>query len=97
VLRVLANLLGLPGFDLESSQDVLKQIAGAEASQVPAASLSNQIEASIRLSGVSDAVPVVASIYQLDSLVRRSTPLQMTTDGRLAAAAEEAAEEQVAA
>ena len=97
VLRVLANLLGLPGFDFESSQDVLKQIAGAGASQVPAAKLSNQIDAAIRLSGVPVAVPVVASIYQLDSLVRRSTPLQMTSDGRLAATVEAGVEEQGAA
>jgi NADH-quinone oxidoreductase subunit G len=97
VLRVLANLLDLPGFDFESSQDVLKQIEGADASQVPAVKLSNQIDAVIRLSGVPDAVPVVASIYQLDSLVRRSTPLQMTSDGRLRAMVEEGAEEQVAA
>jgi NADH-quinone oxidoreductase subunit G len=35
VLRVLANLLDLPGFDFESSQDVLKQVAGADAAQLP--------------------------------------------------------------
>ena len=30
------------------------------------------------------AEPVVASIYQLDGLVRRSVPLQLTADARLA-------------
>jgi len=30
------------------------------------------------------AEPVVASIYQLDGLVRRSTSLQLTADARLA-------------
>jgi NADH-quinone oxidoreductase subunit G len=30
VLRVLANLLGVPGFDFESSQDVLVQARGAQ-------------------------------------------------------------------
>ncbi len=35
VLRVLANLLELPGFDYESSQDVLTAAIGAETKEVP--------------------------------------------------------------
>ena len=85
VLRVLANLLDLPGFDFESSQDVLKQIPGAGGSQVPADMLGNAIECAITLSSSSDAVPVVASIYQLDGLVRRASSLQLTADARHAA------------
>ena len=87
VLRVLANLLGLPGFDFESAQDVLKQIAGAEQAQVSADLLGNAIQAPINLAA-ADAVPVVASIYQLDSLVRRATSLQLTADARQAARVE---------
>ena len=42
VLRVLANLLGLPGFDFESSQDVLADVRGADAAHaVPADRLDN--------------------------------------------------------
>ncbi len=82
VLRVLANLLGLPGFDFESSQDVLKQIPGVDAAMVSAERLNNASDAAIRVDGASGGVPVVASIYQLDSLVRRATSLQLTADAR---------------
>ncbi len=81
VLRVLANLLGLPGFDFESSQDVLKQIAGSDASHVAADRLGNQSRVAITISATG-STPVVASIYQLDGLVRRATSLQLTADAR---------------
>lgn len=82
VLRVLANLMGVKGFDFESSQDVLKQVvpAGAE-SRVPADLLNNQTQAPMDLSPTTRE-PVVARIYQLDGLVRRSSSLQMTADAR---------------
>ncbi len=89
VLRVLANLLGLPGFDFESSQDVLKQIPGVDAAQVPADKLGNErdgaSQASITWSAAAGPAPAVASIYQLDGLVRRAASLQLTADGRQAA------------
>jgi NADH-quinone oxidoreductase subunit G len=88
VLRVLANLLGLPEFDFESSQDVLKQIAGADLAQLPADKLGNSIQAGIDLSAAPAQAPAVASIYQLDGLVRRATSLQLTTDARQAASLE---------
>ena len=87
VLRVLANLMDLPGFDFETSQSVLAQAAGASGvSGVPAELLSNPVQATILEPGAATtaADPVVASIYQLDGLVRRSTSLQLTADGRLA-------------
>ena len=82
VLRVLANLLDLPGFDFETSADVLKQIEGVEQAQVPADLLNNTCDARIVLSTEVVAAPVVASIYQLDGLVRRATSLQLTNDAR---------------
>ena len=85
VLRVLANLLALPGFDFESSQDVLKQVDGAQTEQVPVEMLSNTSQANITLATHAGPAPVVASIYQLDGLVRRATSLQLTADARLAA------------
>ncbi|CAN7350684.1 NADH-quinone oxidoreductase subunit NuoG [Variovorax sp. LjRoot84] len=81
VLRVLANLLGLSGFSFESTADVLADI-GAGAS-VPADKLSNATAA--RLDGertAHAAPPVAASIYQLDSIVRRAPSLQLTADAR---------------
>lgn len=86
VLRVLANLLGLPGFEFESSQQVLSGFIGADALHVPAESLGNAADLPIRLDAAPAAAPVVAGIYQLDGLVRRSTPLQLTADARGAAA-----------
>jgi len=86
VLRVLANLLELPGFDFESSQDVLKKISGADAGQISAHRLDNAAEqGTIVLSGAAGSVPAVASIYQLDGLVRRATSLQLTADAHNAA------------
>ncbi|MBC7598235.1 MAG: molybdopterin-dependent oxidoreductase, partial [Polaromonas sp.] len=87
VLRVLANLLDLPGFDFESAQDVLTHIQDAQGAFVAAARLGNATQAAIELSA-RGAAPVVASIYQLDGLVRRATSLQLTADARQAVAAE---------
>ncbi|WP_309684460.1 NADH-quinone oxidoreductase subunit NuoG [Polaromonas sp.] len=92
VLRVLANLLGLPGFDFESSQDVLKQIPGAEGAQLPASRLGNASDAAVTLTKAASATPAVARIYQLDGLVRRATSLQLTADARQAVALEAKAE-----
>ncbi len=90
VLRVLANLLNLPGFDFESSQDVLKQISGTDSAQVPADRLSNRSDAPLSVpASAGSPVPAVASIYQLDSLVRRATSLQLTADAGAARATEE--------
>lgn len=87
VLRVLANLLGLQGFDFETSQDVLAQATGAPVGQVlavPVAQLDNRTKAVPQVTVGDVPEPVVASIYQLDGLVRRSTSLQLTADARLA-------------
>jgi len=85
VLRVLANLLGLSGFNFESSNDVFKSIPDAVAGHVPSARLGNAIQREIDVSAVAGPAPVVASIYQLDGLVRRATSLQLTADARKAA------------
>ncbi len=83
VLRVLANLLGVPGMAYETAQEVLAEIAqGAEL--VPAEILNNAATAPVAVRREAMAEPVVASIYQLDGLVRRATSLQLTADARLA-------------
>ncbi len=93
VLRVLGNLLGLAGFDQESSQDVLKQVRGGmadDAAFVPAERLSNATSASVNTAS-APGVPATASIYALDGLVRRATSLQLTADARRAAGSLEVA------
>jgi NADH-quinone oxidoreductase subunit G len=82
VLRVLANMLGLPQLAFETSQDVLKQIS------VTPLNLSNACGSEVRMAGAVDT-PCVASIYQLDSLVRRAPSLQLTADARNAQAVAE--------
>ncbi len=82
VLRVLANLLDMPGFDFESSQDVLAKIPGVTDGKVVAEKLGNDTDVAIDLGATSAAEPSVAAIYQLDSLVRRATSLQLTADAR---------------
>lgn len=92
VLRVLGNLLDLPGFDADSSQAVLAAaLPGvSNGAVVDAARLSNASSAAIDTSP-AEVAPCVASIYQLDGLVRRSTALQLTADARTAQALEGAA------
>jgi NADH-quinone oxidoreductase subunit G len=82
VLRVLGNLLDVPGFNFETSQDVL-----AKATAQPL-QLSNAIRADVRLGGTASEPgndPVVAAIYQLDGIVRRAASLQQTADAQEAA------------
>jgi NADH-quinone oxidoreductase subunit G len=84
VLRVLGNLLGLPGFAQETVDEVRAEAIGGDAAAI-AARLDNTASASIatpaprmsdqRLERLAD-VP----IYAVDSIVRRSPPLQATAD-----------------
>jgi NADH-quinone oxidoreductase subunit G len=84
VLRVLGNLLGVQGMDYEASQDVLAKAVGKNVSQLPAERLSNTTQAPMAVFQGPSAAPVAASIYQLDSLVRRAPALQHTADARMA-------------
>ncbi|MDZ4293217.1 MAG: NADH-quinone oxidoreductase subunit NuoG [Hydrogenophaga sp.] len=87
VLRVLGNLLGLAGFDADSSQAVLANaLPGVAAGTVVDASrLSNASSAAVDLTP-AHLQPCVAAIYQLDGLVRRATSLQLTNDARASSA-----------
>ena len=84
VLRVLANMMDLPGFAFDSSQEVLAAVPGLPSSDklvVSDALLSNLTDEAIDLV-VSNIEPCVASIYALDGLVRRSPGLQLTADAQ---------------
>ncbi|MEZ5643756.1 MAG: NADH-quinone oxidoreductase subunit NuoG [Burkholderiaceae bacterium] len=92
VLRVLGNLLGLPGFDAESSQQVLAAaLPGVAAGDVVDSARLSNADAGVGPAGADLAParsqPCVASIYQLDGLVRRATSLQLTRDARAGVAA----------
>ena len=90
VLRVLGNLLELPGFDADSSQAVLaRALPGVESGALVAADrLNNQAAGATIDTTPAAAKPCVASIYQLDALVRRAPSLQLTADARRARAEE---------
>lgn len=82
VLRVLGNLLGLPGFDFETSEAVRAEALGDL--QALAARIDNTAQS------VAAVVPPAAGleriadvpIYCTDALVRRAAPLQATADAR---------------
>jgi NADH-quinone oxidoreductase subunit G len=85
VLRVLGNLLGLPGFDHETAEDVRAEALGDPAAL--ASRLDNRAEAPT----LSALVPVAGGglqrisdvpIYAVDAIVRRAASLQLTADAR---------------
>ncbi len=87
VLRVLGNLLALPGFDYETSEAVRDAVCDASAI---AGRLSNAISDVVAKQGHSapasnGAFERVADvpIYATDSLVRRASSLQQTSDANL--------------
>ncbi|MFM2075884.1 MAG: hypothetical protein RJB34_2189 [Pseudomonadota bacterium] len=88
VLRVLGNLLGLSGFDADSSQAVLAlALPGVRVGEVvDSARLSNAVASAIDTQAAT-LEPCVAPIYQLDGLVRRASSLQLTADARAGVAA----------
>jgi NADH-quinone oxidoreductase subunit G len=77
VLRVLGSMLGLPGFN----QETLDQVRAEAMSQDLGSRLSNACSAWIDVHPVAGQ-PASASIYQLDGLVRRAASLQQTSDAK---------------
>ena len=80
VLRVLGNLLGLAGFDYDSSEQVRDEIGAPEA-------LARKLDN--RLNGMTLQLPAAAAglqrvaevpIYATDAIVRRAAALQQTRD-----------------
>lgn len=87
VIRVLGNLLGLPGFDAETSQAVLAaSLPGVASGAMVDPGRLNNADANAGPAAADPApaqtAPCVAAIYQLDGLVRRAPSLQLTADGR---------------
>ena len=82
VLRVLGNLLGLPGFDHDSADDVKREVLGT--GEI-AGKLDNRMNAAA-LAGIAPpqagGMQRIAEvpIYAADAIVRRSYALQLTRD-----------------
>ncbi len=82
VLRVLGNLLGLQGFEQQSSEDVradLRALLDASAGQASVSVSAPRVAAV-----ATDAHVVDVPMYQVDAVVRRATSLQATRDGQAA-------------
>jgi NADH-quinone oxidoreductase subunit G len=84
LLRVLGNLLGLPGFEHETVEAVRAEALGDAAELTTR--LDNRAAAEIALpaSAPSPALERIADvpIYATDAIVRRSSSLQLTADAR---------------
>ncbi|MBS0436004.1 MAG: NADH-quinone oxidoreductase subunit G [Proteobacteria bacterium] len=82
VLRVLGNMLELPGFDFETSEDVRAEALGDITAL--AARLDNASNAAIAAPAAPAGLQRIADvpIYSADSLVRRADALQKTADAR---------------
>jgi len=81
VLRVLANLLNLPGFDYTSSDQITDEVrtvakdAGAAASSASTRTLASK-------PATTTPTQREISLYQVDALVRRSPALQSTAEAQ---------------
>jgi NADH-quinone oxidoreductase subunit G len=82
VLRVLGNLLDLPGFEYTSADQVTDEVrkALAETQAFTAKPTSHTLQPRSGVSSV--AIDRDVPIYQVDALVRRSSALQDTREGR---------------
>jgi NADH-quinone oxidoreductase subunit G len=80
VLRVLGNMLGLQGFDFETSDEVKAEALKGDI----ASRLSNKSSAAVASAAAGQGLERVAdvAIYGTDSLVRRATSLQLTADAK---------------
>jgi NADH-quinone oxidoreductase subunit G len=84
VLRVLGNVLGLPGFEYDSVEDVR---AAALPQGVDASRLNNRTDAALsRGAQAAGALERIADvpIYHADALVRRAPSLHLTAASRTA-------------
>ena len=78
VLRVLGNMLHVPGFDYLSSEDVREELR-----QLVGDSQPTSYSGTHHVNGSPSAAPLVdINMYQSDALVRRAPSLQKTREGR---------------
>jgi NADH-quinone oxidoreductase subunit G len=82
VLRVLGTMLGLQGFEYETSEEVKARALG-DLAALPA-KLNNATSATINLNASTGGLERLADlpIYSADALVRRSPALQATADAK---------------
>jgi NADH-quinone oxidoreductase subunit G len=78
VLRVLGNLLELPNFEYQSSEEVRDELR-----RQCGEAQGGAYKGTHRVNSASTSTPLVdVNMYQIDSLVRRATSLQKSREGR---------------
>lgn len=86
VLRVLGNLLNLPGFEYQSSEDVREELralcTSAASPEYPGAHVVTPAGAASAAVVAGEVRVVDVPMYQTDALVRRAPSLQKTREGR---------------
>jgi len=91
VLRVLGNLLDLPGFEYQSSEEVREELralcAGSAAQDYRGVHAVTPAGAASAAAVAGEVRVVDVPMYQTDALVRRAPSLQRTREGRTAPAA----------
>jgi NADH-quinone oxidoreductase subunit G len=81
VLRVLGNLLGLAGFEYQSSEEVRDELR-----KETTAPTDNRYAGSFKVNGgAATSGTVDVPMYQIDAILRRAPALQRTRDGQEAA------------
>jgi NADH-quinone oxidoreductase subunit G len=85
ILRVLGNMMGLSGFDYQSSEQVRDELKAAIDSTPSLGFDGGFMPAPAAALAHAEPIPDVP-MYQIDPLVRRAPSLQRTRDGREAAA-----------
>ncbi len=85
VLRVLGNLLALPGFDYASSEEV-REALRAQVGANAAPDAQGALAGAVLGARAADAAWMDIPPYRVDALVRGSPALTKTKDGRLARA-----------
>ncbi len=79
VLRVLANLLGLEGFEHTSSEDVLQELRGKVDAKPNTRFASRRV---LNGQAAKGEPPLDVPMYDVDSLVRRAPALQRTREAQ---------------
>jgi NADH-quinone oxidoreductase subunit G len=85
VLRVLGNLLDLPGFDYQSSEEVREELRALCPEQALAGYSGAHAVSAAAEAAAGEPRLVDLPMYQTDAVVRRAPALQKTREGRTAA------------
>ncbi|WP_137935762.1 NADH-quinone oxidoreductase subunit NuoG [Chitinivorax sp. B] len=86
VLRVIANLMGLDGFEFNSSEEVRDTVLASGQTSIETLLNNDVTDVTVALESHAAQCGLVrlgeVPIYQADALVRRAPALQMTKDGK---------------